>query len=363
MKRRKRKTKRIFKLIIVILLIILIIYIFNNKKSLYSKESLNIIKKEKINYVLKSDYSKTLDEVLSNNNYNIKYIKEYLKINYIDEDNFIDNINKYLDIGYNSKEINNIYKLSNLNKEKLLKLDKKNINDYINIKNIDVNNIDRYEEYKKNNNYELKDIVTYVNVNIDKPFYTDTLEVDDPDSLLVLVNKYNHLPKNYKPKDLVYVPGAYGNNVPFRSIIKDDFVKLQEAAKKEIDINLMPTTAFRDESFQTTLYNNYVASDGKEKADTYSARPGYSEHQTGLAIDLKNMALSNTRLTDDNYKWLEDNSYKYGFIIRFPKDKEFITGYQFENWHIRYVGKDNAKIIHDNKLSLEEYIDLYINKY
>ena len=195
------------------------------------------------------------------------------------------------------------------------------------------------------------------------PFYSETNETKDPNSLLVLVNKYNHLPDNYKPSDLANVPGAYGNSVPFRSILKESFEALQKAAKDEININLLPTTAFRNQSFQTTLYNNYVSSDGKEKADTYSARPGYSEHQTGLAIDLKNTALNNTRLTDDNYKWLENNSYKYGFIIRFPKDKEFITGYQFENWHIRYVGNDVAKTIHDNNLTLEEYIDLYVTEY
>ena len=126
----------------------------------------------------------------------------------------------------------------------------------------------------------------------------------------------------------------------------------------------MPTTAFREESFQKTLYDNYVNNYGTIQADTFSARPGYSEHQTGLAIDLKNISLnSSLRLTDENYAWLEKNAYKYGFIIRYPKNKEFITGYQFENWHIRYVGKDNAKIIYDNNLTLEEYIDLYKKTY
>ena len=163
---------------------------------------------------------------------------------------------------------------------------------------------------------------------------------------------------------MVYVAGAYGNEVPFRKVLKEDFIALQQAAKNEISINLMPTTAFRNQNFQTTLYNNYVASDGKEMADTYSARPGYSEHQTGLAIDLKNTALKgDLRLTDENFEWLNNNAYKYGFIIRYPKDKEYITGYQFENWHIRYVGKEIAKTIHDNDLTLEEYIDLYITEY
>ena len=189
-------------------------------------------------------------------------------------------------------------------------------------------------------------------------FYGDTKEVSDPDDLLVLVNKFNYLPKNYKPSDLVYIDGAYGNKVPIRSVLKDDFIALQKSAKDELGISLMPTTAFRDQNFQKVLYDKYVKKDGIKKADTYSARPGDSEHQTGLAIDLKNTALKKTRLSDENYKWLEENAHKYGFIVRFPKGKEQITGYKFENWHIRYVGKKAAKEIIDNNLTLEDYVDL-----
>lgn len=203
-----------------------------------------------------------------------------------------------------------------------------------------------------------------VNINIDLPYYSDTKMVENADDVLVLVNKYNYLPKGYKPSDLDYLDGAYGNKVPIRKIIKESFLALQESAKNEINITLMPTTAFREESFQETLYNNYVKSYGKSDADTFSARPGYSEHQTGLAIDLKNIAIKgNVRLTDENYDWLENNAYKYGFVVRFPENKENITGYQFENWHIRYVGKENAKIMYEEKLCLEEYIDLYIKNY
>ncbi len=365
MGRRRRKRRRfiLFLLIIAIGAFLIVKYNKVDMVSKYSKEALEVIKEKGIK-IKKNVYSKTLDELLKHNKYNLEYVEEYLNITYVEADNFLDNINKYLKKGYKAKDINNIYKLSKKNQEKLLEMDKVDFDKYVKIKNFDVEKIDRYNKYKSDNKeIDIKDVVTYVNINLDIPYYSEAEEVSDPDNLLVLVNKYNHLPKNYKPEDLVYAPGAYGNKVPFRKVIRDDFEELQKKAKEDINIELMPTTAFRDESFQTTLYNNYVASDGKEKADTYSARPGYSEHQTGLAIDLKNMALSNTRLTDDDYKWLEDNSYKYGFIIRFPKDKENITGYQFENWHIRYVGKDNAKIIHDNNLTLEEYIDLYVKEY
>lgn len=365
---RRKRIKKVFLYIIVLALIGVFIYYkylkkdFNIKTN-YSDETVKLLKEKNLNDIIKKDYSKVLDEIIKNNMFNIDFTEEYLKINYIDKTDFIEKVNKYLQIGYTGEDINNIFKLSDINQKKLLDLKKIDFNKYIEIKNFDVNKIDRYNDYSKNNNYELKDIVTYVNINLDKEYYTDTIESTEPNSLLVLVNKYNCLPNNYKPSDLVYVDGAYGNKVPFRSILKESFIKLQEAAKEEININLMPTTAFRDQAFQKTLYDKYVSTDGKKEADTYSARPGYSEHQTGLAIDLKNMALSNGRLTEDNFNWLSNNAYKYGFIIRFPKDKEFITGYQFENWHIRYVGDENAKIIHENNLTLEEYIDLYITEY
>ena len=365
-KKKKKTVKKFLKFIIIFLIIILFIFIFkdrNNSKNLYSEKAKEVIKQNNIENIYNNDYSKTLDMVIKNNDFKIEYLEEYLKIEYVNDNDFINKINKYLEIGYKGNEINNIFKLSNLNQEKLLNLNKLNFEKYIGISNFDIEKIDRYNEYLEKHDYVIKDAVTYVNIGLDKKFYANPKEVDDPNSLYVLVNKYNYLPDNYKPSDLVYVDGAYGNKVPFREILKDAFIKLQEAAKKEVNINLMPTTAFRNQSFQTTLYNNYVAADGKDKADTYSARPGYSEHQTGLAIDLKNTALTSVRLTDENFEWLNNNAYKYGFIIRFPKEKEYITGYQFENWHIRYVGNDIAKIIHDNNLTLEEYVDLYITEY
>ena len=363
-KRKKRLNKKGYLLIITIILIILLI-IINNRSSrkYYSKEAIQFIKEQKLDSIYNKEYSKTLDEMLKNQLFQKNYLEEYLIISYMNQEDFLDKINKYLEIGYNGKEINNIFKLSKNNQNKLLQLDKKDFNKYIGIKNFDITKLERYNNYLEENNYNLEDVVTYVNINVDKDFYTNTLEATNPDSLLVLVNKYNYLPNNYKPSDIVYIDGAYGDEIPIRNVLKEDFIKLQKAAKKEININLMPTTAFRNQSFQAALYNNYVSSDGQKKADTYSARPGYSEHQTGLAIDLKNMALKNTRLTNDNYEWLNNNAYKYGFIVRFPKDKEFITGYQFENWHIRYVGLKAAKIIYEKNLTLEEYIDLYITEY
>lgn len=339
-------------------------YLYQNKSANKpSSETEKIMKEQNID---EKYYSKTLEYVLLNNIYDEKYLEEYQDIDYNDEENFATILTTFLPKGYKGKEINYILKLSDKNKDALKKLDYVDISNYYKVKNFNVNNIKRYNKFKESNkDYSYEKVVTYVNIKLDLPVYTDTIKVKDPDDLLVLVNKYNCLPNNYKPSDLTYLDGAYGDKVPMREVIKESFLKLKEAAEKEEKMKLMPSTAYRSESLQTTLYNNYVAKDGKEAADTYSARPGCSEHQTGLAIDLRNVLLgtTGTRLTEENYKWLEENAYKYGFIIRFPKDKEFITGYIFENWHIRYVGNEIAKIIHDNDLTLEEYIDLYETEY
>ena len=342
MKKKRKMKKSITQIILLLIICGLVIgtakYFMDHKTPDTKKANSEIKELMNKNNIKDSDYSKTLEYVLLNNIYDEKYLKEYKDIKFNNKEDFESILTTFLPKGYSGKEINYLFKLSEKNINILKEMDYKDISNYYVIKNFNASNIDRYIKYEKKA-LDYKDIVTKVNLKLDLPVYTDTQEVKDANDLLVLVNKYNHLPKNYKPSDLAYLDGAYGNKVPMRSIIKEPFLELQAAAKKEL---------------------NYVNKEGVEKADTYSARPSYSEHQTGLSIDLKNIALSNVRLTDENYEWLHNNAYKYGFIIRFPKDKENITLYQFENWHIRYVGKEAAKIIYENNLTLEEYIDLYV---
>ena len=136
---------------------------------------------------------------------------------------------------------------------------------------------------------------------------------------------------------------------------KEAFETLSEEAKKE-GKNIIAMSSYRSYEYQVDLYNRYVETDGKEAADTYSARAGYSEHQTGLAVDVYNKELPYTSFEQtEEFTWMQENAYKYGFILRFPKDKVNITGYQYESWHYRYVGEEVAEYIHKNDLTLEEY--------
>ena len=131
---------------------------------------------------------------------------------------------------------------------------------------------------------------------------------------------------------------------------------LKDATAKGLNIYI--ASGYRSYNYQVNVYNRYVKSDGAAVADTYSSRPGNSEHQTGLCFDL-NTIEDSFQYTNEG-KWVNDNCYKYGFFIRFPKGKDSATGYQYESWHLRYVGVDLATKLYNNGdwLSLEEYFGI-----
>ena len=121
------------------------------------------------------------------------------------------------------------------------------------------------------------------------------------------------------------------------------------------------STAYRSFDFQTALYNSYLVYDSQEVVDTYSSRPVFSDHQTGLACDIGKVGYKFSSFTDTpECKWLHENAYKYGFILRYPEGKENITKYDYESWHFRYVGKDVSTFIHDNNITLEEYYAFFV---
>ena len=216
---------------------------------------------------------------------------------------------------------------------------------------------ERYVAYKKkHSDYSDDKIITYVNIGLDHDFYTNMMDTDMSDGYLLICNKYHKLKDNYVP-DLVSLSG-YGVGQMER-VAAQNFKEMSDAAKKD-GISIYNVSGYRSYNTQKSLYNNYVARDGKAKADTYSARAGTSEHQTGLATDIN--SVSSSFENTNAYKWLIKNSYKYGFILRYPKGKEFITGYMYEPWHYRYVGKDVAKIIYEKDITYEEYYATYILK-
>ena len=179
---------------------------------------------------------------------------------------------------------------------------------------------------------------------------------------VMMVNKTYSLPSDYMPVDTVESPEGKTNtcNKCINKIAYKSFLNMQADAKA-LGLNIYIASGYRPYVSQNKIYNNYIKRDGKKAADTYSARPGFSDHQTGLAIDVDNTISSFENFTNTKeYQWMLDNSYKYGFILRYPSAKESITTYQFESWHYRYVGLKLAKKIKASNLTFDEYFTRYL---
>ena len=188
---------------------------------------------------------------------------------------------------------------------------------------------------------------------------------------IILVNKEHPISKNYVPNDLIITDQNKGNFHKYvdsslkpmvSSKIYPYFKKMQEDALKQ-NLHIIIDSGYRSYEYQEKVYNNLVDAIGVLKADKKVAKPGCSEHQTGLAIDvayIRNNKYTDNVLEDDlETKWMMENAHKYGFILRYPKDKEKITGYVYEPWHYRYVGVI-AKKLYEQNITLEEYYMKYM---
>ena len=255
----------------------------------------------------------------------------------------------------NTKETFKVDKIKSKNND-TLKAKCKKIS-YCNLKYLD-----RYKSYK-NSNKDLSDenIITRVNLGLDYSFYTHTKETPYLNKEYILVNKYLHLNEDYVPESLEDIDLEFARSgMKMVKTAKEKFLEMVKAAKND-GYTIIAMSSYRSYNYQVNLYNRYVSSDGVEAADTYSGRPGYSEHQTGLAVDVYDGKFNYTDFEKSNsFNWMQENAYKYGFILRFPKDKDNITGYQYESWHYRYVGKNIAKYIHDKNITFEEYYVRFI---
>lgn len=257
----------------------------------------------------------------------------------------------------------NINRFKPIKENKTITLDEKVTNECKKIDYCNKKNLKRYIKYYKNNkNLSINNVIIRVNLNLDYSFYTHTKKAKYLNNIYILVNKYSFLTENYVPENLETIPEKYSRSgMKLVNIAKDAFITMAESALKD-NIKIIAMSSYRSYDYQVNLYNNYVSNDGVDAADTYSARAGFSEHQTGLCIDMYDGVTDYTNFeTTDSFKWMKNNAYKYGFILRFPKDKENITGYFYESWHYRYVGKKAAKYIYNHNITFEEYYTQFID--
>ena len=203
-------------------------------------------------------------------------------------------------------------------------------------------------------------------LDLESSFYENVITVSNGDSKLVLVNKNYALDSSYAPSDLV-LPNvlALGHEqnktIYLREEASQHLEQLFSAAEQEAGLIFLARSGYRSYETQVSLYQRYVDQNGQEAADRFSARAGHSEHQTGLAIDVTADSV-NGQLTTEFGKtaegiWLKDNAHRFGYIIRYLEGRESETGYQYEPWHIRYVGVEAATEIYENNWILEQYFN------
>lgn len=274
---------------------------------------------------------------------------------------------KLLSIGYSEEDTQ--FLIDNLKEEDL--------NELINNKTLNNNiiklfkqeyflykNLDAYLAYANENpDKQLSEVVALINVDANKDWYEDTTETDTSKGSQLIVNKFYSLPSDYQPAKLVKIKNwyAYDSAKQMDEEAYYAFISMYNAAKEE-GLSLVINSSYRTYQEQEEIYNDYKNRYGSEYADGYAARPGHSEHQTGLVIDIAiDSGYDNTTFdTSPKYAWLQNNAHKYGYILRYPKDKEHITGYSYESWHYRYVGIEIATYIYEHNITFDEYYAYFL---
>ena len=349
------KLRRNIAKIFIVLLILIPILIINRTKILNLTVYIpNMKYSNVIDSMFEVGYNK--DEVEST----INYLKEKKKIN-TETRNYILKLDSK---GYKKYTID--YLIRNINKtqmtEFLAKKYNKDYETYIKNDLFKYSKFDRYLAYqKKHKDLTVDQVVFRIELNLDKPYYEDSKMVKNPDDITVLTNKYLQIPEDYEPKDLVDMDSKYANNMygqkKLRKEAYDAFVRMVDDAKAD-GVTFYAESAYRSFDYQEKLYKNYVASNGQEKANKFAAKPGFSEHELGLAIDLANIWTITTK--GEEYKWLSKHAHKYGYIFRYKEEWEDITGYSAESWHIRKVEQKVATDVVKKNMSYEEYYIKYI---
>lgn len=363
---KKIKVKKQGIVVIVLFILFLLFEIINPfklyhikklQKLNYSKESSEkIIKYGFKEELYDRDYSKLIDSIVLSKYFNVENINTYLKLDYY-ENADCSLINKLIDKKYSAKEINYIIHRGNNDDIKEFLKGKKRTEfvDFLEPDYSSIKNLDRYFEYQKKNLTDVEATVLAVEVGLDQEFYTNVNIVKEF-STSVLVNKYNQLSEDFVPQNLVSVKADYATSDKEKanSTMLEYFYKMADDCYNETGSHIYLKSGYRSYAEQEETYNFYKKAYGTKYATNYVALAGYSEHQTGLAADIK----AESSATFDGTKesiWLAKNAYKYGFIHRYIKDKSSITGYSYEAWHYRYIGEEAAKYCYENSLTYDEY--------
>ena len=320
------------------------------KKLGYDKETIAAIREQKLAKTLIDNqwYSDYLASCLKSKTVNTDYLELYTVIEgekYLDNTDFL-MVNRLRDIGYEEDQILNLYK--NL---RFVELTPLLCYDY---QLIEQNYIDDCLSHPENSRSAFELSGTY------RAPYEHTYAAD-PSEMSMLVNKTWYLDQNYVPPNLTELSVQCGS--PGARLSKEAADAMEEwaAAGRQLGLAFYAISAYRPYDAQKTLYDNYVLSHGQEQADRESARPGFSEHQTGLTCDVTATGEESKDFSETSaFIWASANCADYGWILRYPEGKEDITGYEYESWHYRYLGKDLAQAVTKSGMTYDEFWNLYL---
>lgn len=389
MKRKKRKVKKNVKIVILFLLLIIIILgvilminflkpnIFNDNLKVEVNDDVSLydlIKKDEINNVESKD--KKIDtSKLGEQTIKIKYKNKDIsfKINVVDTtDPVIEGLDTITVTKGSKDEILSNASASDNSKEEI----KVSIEGEYDLNKEGEYNLKYVATDSSGNTSEKDFVLKVVSLEAAPVSYTEYKDLKDGEYSTskgykltikdgvayvdgyVIVNKTYSLPRNYKPVDPYSGSVTSGHCINCIDKTTMEAFKQMEADARSIGLNIYISSGYRSYDTQQSLYKNYSLRDGEAAADKYSARAGHSEHQTGYCYDLNTIDDSFAK-TDEGI-WINKNAYLYGFIIRYPKGKEDITGYQYESWHLRYVGVELAKKLYNDGdwITMEEYYGL-----
>lgn len=267
--------------------------------------------------------------------------------------------------GYSETDITKIKsELSNKEIDKVLELKyNKALVSFMKQKYFIFDNVERYLNYfSQNSSLSHEKIVSVVNARADEEWYEDVKKTNVKKEELMLVNRYYGLTEDYEPEDLIPISGKYAYEGKYMSESIYDYLAEMLDDAKTTGYTLVITQGYRSYEDQKTAYDSYANYHSVRETDLYAARAGHSEYQTGLSLSIVpyNIITDDITKSEEN-EWLQKNAHKYGFILRYPKGKEDITGFSYEPWRFRYVGKDAASYIYENDITFDEYYAYYKN--
>ena len=378
----KEYTKNIVKIITIPNFQIL----FEKGYSDYEIAQINKSEKLILEKILISNKILNIDRYLNDSNFRLLHAKGYseneisvfdgLRVTEVDillrHDYIMDSLSKIIDPnyllladkGYSDQEISLIVNADTTTIAKSLEMAySRSLISIIGDKNFKPELLKRYIDYSlKNTSLAANTIVSTVNFGDDlkqvSGFYANIKEASMDKGYLILVNKNHQLKSSYIPNSLVEIMKCGSGKMDVTAL--SAYVQMCEDMGND-GLNITVKSSYRSYSTQNYLYNDYVSRYNRAYADTFSARPGHSEHQTGLALDLISKSTDFSNFADSpEFKWLVNNAYNYGFILRYPNGKENITGYKFESWHWRYIGVADATKIKNMGITFDEYYISFI---